>query len=765
MDDQVTNDHNMANPQHDHIDDPFMGSGSEYLGAGENSLFSGGFLNNPVPDTLIDPTLGGNPTTAQESTSAGPADPPPQGPYTSPSLILQGLEGLEDDVAPLSLTDQQPGPGVQTQSALTPQQASPRQGQANTHYTTAGQGDNSFGLSTNAWGMPQTPALGSQQYGVPQNWMTGAQTFAAPAMNYPVFNPMQHMSVPMSSYPPPPPLAAPSLPAPALAPAPAPPQSAPESTAQPVETVRKLTHNRNQKWRQTNDPEVFYTKPEGLAPWGPMVQDRQPHPLFEYSRRTAELKPAVTYSREELITFFRGEGHPNPNRHLTLWIQNTPAQSNDRYANRASSAKCRYKDCPANGNTILKGWFRVAFDEFGNLTGSRLDPFHNAGYMHLHCFETAFDLGYLIHYGAAALGFTIRADTREFQHEARNPASIVRDHLEMSAAYDEWVRSQKARADNIWMQNLRLPPSQRYTGLNLAQPPPHAERLGRALTDTHLRHEVSGRARNRQQRGGANIERHRGDLDEFNRLRKREQDRKRQSALRAAQEEEDSDEDEESEGSSAAATHQSRRTESRQSSPGEGPSTKRKREPEGSTSSRQSSPGEGPSTKRARHEGSPPGGFGHHSGASEDSDSSFDYGQWVNQDMFDTPRVSPQPQTQTQTTIGPRTRKRSRETGETIVDMLTSQPHLTRSAAHQVQAQLGDVPQHVQDQVLAAVPGYAAPLLMPTTSAARNNNNSNELYNDELEQRLGRLTKRQRREVDEFVQKRELRRDKKAQSI
>ncbi|KAL2136600.1 hypothetical protein VTI74DRAFT_2905 [Chaetomium olivicolor] len=289
------------------------------------------------------------------------------------------------------------------------------------------------------------------------------------------------------------------------------------------ESPDRLLHNRRNKFDPDNDPSRFYLAPTGLGPWGPVVGRNQPRRLFEYFRTTAELNPLVSYTKDELVAFFLGRGHPNPNRRLTLWIQNVPAQANHRYPNQACSTKCRYKHCPGIQRTILTGWLRVAFDEFSDQTGVTLDPFHNAGYMHLHCFEMLFDLGYLMHYSRSRHGFEIRADTRRFVHEARNPAALARDHVAMLTAFQDWKNSHKARADHVEAQNRRASsPAQLYTGFELQTVPPHEQRLGFLLTDTHVRSEMSNRQRVRDRRGGAHIGLHRGDLELFNKLKRRE---------------------------------------------------------------------------------------------------------------------------------------------------------------------------------------------------------------------------------------------------
>ncbi|KAL2147602.1 hypothetical protein VTI28DRAFT_8056 [Corynascus sepedonium] len=305
------------------------------------------------------------------------------------------------------------------------------------------------------------------------------------------------------------------------------PSSDNSSNASNRRNANKIPHKRNRRGSDSNDPSKFYVAPVGLlGPWGPKAptgRKGQDEHLFRYHRETAELKGGLTYTREELAAFLQGQGHPYPGRRLTLWIQNTPAQSNDRYAQRGESSKCRYKHCPAKGNTIMKGFFRVAFDEFSDQTGPTRDPFHNAGYMHLHCFEKVFDLGYLIHYGAARLNFRILPDTRDLVHESRNPAAINRDHAEMMTAYNDWVEGQRARADRIERTNPLRKPRPLYTGLNPTWRATlsHEKRLGCVLTNKHLSLQIRNRQATRESRGGAHIGVHRGDLDLYVHLHNR----------------------------------------------------------------------------------------------------------------------------------------------------------------------------------------------------------------------------------------------------
>ncbi|KAL2181196.1 uncharacterized protein P884DRAFT_265672 [Thermothelomyces heterothallicus CBS 202.75] len=571
---------------------------------------------------------------------------------------------------------------------------------------------------------------------------------------------------------------------------------------------KKMNHKRNRRGSPSNDPSQFYAAPIGLLrPWGPKVvvgKNRQEERMFRYYQQTAELRPSLTYTREQLVTFFLGHGHPYPRRRLTLWVQNTPAQINERYANRSDSSKCRYRDCPAKQNTILKGFFRVAFDEFSDETGTLRDPFRNAGYMHLHCFESVFDLGYLIHHGAARHNFRILPDRRDLIHESRNPASINRDHGEMIEAYDAWVEGQKARADRLEQDNAARPRGQEYTGFDPAPRMilPHAQRLGRSLTDKHLSLQVKGRAATRESRGGVHIGIHRGDLDLFVRLRHQKsravsveralaavpgQEGQGAGAAtsahdkgkkRARDEYDDDESDDESNTMSSDSLRNSRRPKrsKRQHTPNDpGPSgTQPDVRPR--TAGRKQSLGELDDTP-ASSAPQRPKQYYIPSSSSKDKEvarpapllppppppppqrsyANFPGSAYELQteDPYSGPndggsqarnphRPPPLPTfPSTATGGGASTRTRVREAaGNDIADRLATQARLTRASAHAIQPRLGHQPVHVRSQVLAAVPEEYAALTLPRSGT---------FHDDRLAERIGRLGQRQRLEVEQAV--------------
>ncbi|KAK3302581.1 uncharacterized protein B0T15DRAFT_577652 [Chaetomium strumarium] len=325
------------------------------------------------------------------------------------------------------------------------------------------------------------------------------------------------------------------------------PRGPPQPDLPNPRNVYKISHKRSEIHKRVNKPSLYYQIPQGLGRWGPEVnvaerEDRRKkrkrpskedmRPVFDYvevgDRPTVELS-WVTLTKREIELFLGGWAHPSPmNRRLILWVQNTPAQSKHRFVNGEKSGKCRLQDCVEPHNTISKGFWRLAFDEFSDgadlpQTNPSLDPYHNAAYMHLHCFENTFDLGFLIHHGARQLGFEIRPDTRTFLREEKNTMSVTRDHQEMIRTYNEWVENEKDRADLF--KNIH--PG--YTGLDGPYHKQHNQTLGYALTSKHLELETKAREKTRAKRrkngeGSADIEIHMGDLASQAGKRKRQED-------------------------------------------------------------------------------------------------------------------------------------------------------------------------------------------------------------------------------------------------
>ncbi|KAK3942349.1 hypothetical protein QBC46DRAFT_406340 [Diplogelasinospora grovesii] len=310
---------------------------------------------------------------------------------------------------------------------------------------------------------------------------------------------------------------------------------------------KKIDHKRQRRNDPDNDATKYYRPPLGAVaePWGPL-DDKKRH-IFEYATKGGiELAYNRRYSTQQLLAFFRG--HHAGRQRLTLWIQNTPAQVNNRYFNPICSSKCRWDKCPSPSGTILKGFYRVAFDEFSDWTGVACDPFHNAGYMHLYCFELAFDLPQLIE-AAPLMGFEIKPDVRELSRETRNPMALTRDHMEMLDAYNTW-RTEQADSYQAYMADRRRsnPKCQNMPYIAGRQKTIREhDRLWFRLTQEHIRHEVKGRALTRTQRGGADIDKHKGNLERYLEL-KEEIKKKKKRQRKREEEDSDSEDDDESDG-------------------------------------------------------------------------------------------------------------------------------------------------------------------------------------------------------------------------
>ncbi|KAM3068700.1 hypothetical protein ACMFMG_010878 [Clarireedia jacksonii] len=176
------------------------------------------------------------------------------------------------------------------------------------------------------------------------------------------------------------------------------------------------------------------------------------------------------------------------NSGLIIWVQSVPADSAARYATEHSD-KCRFVDCPVPNGTIHKGHYRVAFDEQSwSNENLNLDPYNNAGYMHLYCFEKMIDFPQL------CKDFNIQPDTRVFPHEKKNRMAVTRDNPEMRTIVLDYVNNQPG-----W--NL------------LNNPYRYEETLSCKLTKEHIRAEPAARRAIRNKRGGNTIDKHLNNLE------------------------------------------------------------------------------------------------------------------------------------------------------------------------------------------------------------------------------------------------------------
>ncbi|KAK6209734.1 hypothetical protein QIS74_11318 [Colletotrichum tabaci] len=223
-------------------------------------------------------------------------------------------------------------------------------------------------------------------------------------------------------------------------------------------------------------------------------------PMFQYNKE-GELLPSLRFSREQIFSYMKGrkdQGLP-----LTLWIQNVPHGCKTRVADDRLRA-CRWSGCPAYKGTVLKGFWRICFDERPATSGKQHDPYHNAGYMHLWCLDRCFDLFEISH------AFDLKPDTRYFEKEERNPMAMTRDHDELMMEFEKWRTSQKTAYEK-WQKTcqankmLGLPTENRLVE--------RGAKLWHVLTAKHLALETPVRSNMRRKRNGISIDKHKGDLE------------------------------------------------------------------------------------------------------------------------------------------------------------------------------------------------------------------------------------------------------------
>ena len=231
--------------------------------------------------------------------------------------------------------------------------------------------------------------------------------------------------------------------------------------------------------------EHFIPLPETPLSWGQM-NPATGHPMYEYSPQ-GELIPHLKYNEQQIRDYLAN--HPlHIAGLLTLWVQICPADSGNRYPNKNHSSRCRFENCMAPHRQIAIGEYRVAFDE-QSWKYLPLDPFHNAGYVHLFCLEKHFDFPQLCN------DLNVQPDTRSAFAGKKSRMAITRDHPEMETIVKDFIRDSKP-----W--NGSKKPDKWYR-----------ESLCYALTVEQLKREPRKRQRIREERDGNSIEKHMGNLD------------------------------------------------------------------------------------------------------------------------------------------------------------------------------------------------------------------------------------------------------------
>ncbi|WYZ40786.1 hypothetical protein EsH8_IV_001127 [Colletotrichum jinshuiense] len=303
------------------------------------------------------------------------------------------------------------------------------------------------------------------------------------------------------------------------------------------------------KAKDVNASDWYDALPRAPTPWG---GSDPKNPLFQYNRE-GELLPNLRFSRGQILYYMKqrkDRGLP-----LTLWIQNVPHGCKERVGDSRLRA-CRWSGCPAVKGTILKGFWRVCFDERPATSGKQHDPYHNAGYMHLWCLDRCFDLVEI------AQAFDLKPDTRYFEKEERNAMAMTRDHDELVLEFENWRTSQQKAYDE-WQASskvnkmLGLPGENRWVDKEA--------KLWYVLTTRHLVLETPVRSNMRKKRNGISIDKHIGDLEWYvKRVNEKKAAKKsthghaKASAAGCCEEQLDSDDDEDALEAQAGKTRQRR---------------------------------------------------------------------------------------------------------------------------------------------------------------------------------------------------------------
>ncbi|KAI2626433.1 hypothetical protein GGR54DRAFT_470309 [Hypoxylon sp. NC1633] len=252
--------------------------------------------------------------------------------------------------------------------------------------------------------------------------------------------------------------------------------------------------------------EYYGPPPPRPQSWGP--PDRHDRPLFKYTE-FGELEKGKMYSKQEVRKYMFGpkkndnftlppkipgvpEVQGKVRQGLTIWISWVPPQSNDRYPRGPNSQRCRFEDCKDPHNTIRSGFPRVTFDERMNMDGEYVDPYYNAGYAHLYCFEQHFDMV------GALLALDVRPDDRNYKRE-ENLGKLSRQHPEIRSEIDDWFRIEYPK----WLQGMRTGNKRKFD---------YKYSLSERLVGHMLANSSETRVKLREKRGGADISKHRGDL-------------------------------------------------------------------------------------------------------------------------------------------------------------------------------------------------------------------------------------------------------------
>lgn len=313
-----------------------------------------------------------------------------------------------------------------------------------------------------------------------------------------------------------------------------------------------ITHGKIKRTTRRNkgehvDPETltaeYYGKPPPQKePWGPVQKNGRP--LFSYNRqgevakgRPFDIKEMRMYmfdpsdGQEKSANWVNRIPEPGERRRenavrsgLTLWVGWTPAQVSGRYPS-SDSNKCKFRDCAVDSRTIKTGDPRVVFDERDNVNGANINPFWNAAYAHLYCFEKHFNPVQLL------ATVDLRLDDRVFVREEQNLSTLKPDEYE---ACRKWFQSHWAGYCDWYTQHYQPAKELRdkaksSPGAVLPAPAVELVRLWHEsltsrLMEKSLKLESRAKAQQRKKRrevkkDSCDRDTHRGDLDFANQAR------------------------------------------------------------------------------------------------------------------------------------------------------------------------------------------------------------------------------------------------------
>ncbi|KAI8951717.1 hypothetical protein F4801DRAFT_280055 [Xylaria longipes] len=279
--------------------------------------------------------------------------------------------------------------------------------------------------------------------------------------------------------------------------------------------IPRKTHQK--RGPQVVEPERYYgPSPPRPRDWGP--RDHRGKYLFTYTEK-GELAAGLFLTAREMRLYLLGPSSQDnqlnfegpyrlpgvklrtkkKRQGLTLWVGWPAAMSNARYPRGGESTKCRFKNCPYKQRTIALGDPWVILDERQNSEGEVIDPFHNAGYVHLFCLESNFDIVDLWQC------LDIRPDYRSFKRESHPYFCLAYKLPSIDAVIKEW-----------WFAAFRNWELARCHGMKRVRT--HESSLAQALVNHKLENEPKTQLKNRLKRGGADISKHRGDPEMKKRL-------------------------------------------------------------------------------------------------------------------------------------------------------------------------------------------------------------------------------------------------------